>query len=188
MIVAFEGLSCAGKSAITTALQDSDNKFYRQIPEFIIDTAFGITTELCIANDVAKSAYAQLIDRENSCVLMDRSFMSTLVYTYAESEDKHGRIKKWYDEALSRGSITNPDLLVYLRIRPDTSLKRASSVDRYKPEYAWYSQPEKACQKYDDYFSQESLQSSSIVYDCDNLPFDALVTTIDLAIKKKMKG
>ncbi len=188
MIVALEGLSCAGKSALSAALSAQDDSTYEFIPEFMVDVSNGVTTTLCMANDVAKAVYAKLINRTDKCVIMDRSYLSTLVYTYAGSPKEHLKLKDWYDNELLAGRLEEPDLIIYLRIKPKTSLERAKSIGRFNDKYAWYTHSQEAFDKYDDYLNGSLLSEKCITIDCDAAPTKVLAKRINEIIKRRLKG
>lgn len=187
MIVAFEGLSCAGKSAVTSALMQNNNDL-KMIPEFIVDLNEGITTELCKINDIAKSNYAMLLNSHYGTILLDRSFQSTLVYTYAEGKIKHKSTQEWYSQARQKGLIYEPDIYIYLRIQPDKSIQRAKLVNRYNDAYAWYYNTKAAYNHYETIFNSELIDKPCFIIDVDNLSFDQLLertTTILSGLRDK---
>lgn len=186
MIVTFEGLSCAGKSEAINNLYASHTDEYATVPEFILNTDGGIDTKLCQVNDIAKPQMAALLNGSNPVVLVDRSFLSTICYAYANKEDADD-LQHWYDERINNGSIPLPDLFVYLRVSPEVALERAHRIGRATDQFAWYTGTERAYDKYERYFEEFPYTTEALVIDAEQ-PIEQLVSIIDQAIRIRRKN
>ncbi len=178
MIIAFEGLSCAGKSAVSSELHLRHPEF-NLVTEFLIKETPPITTEMCMANDIAKYNYAQILSDSGKIVLVDRSYLSTLVYTYAEGNKKYERTLNWYQNAFEKGLIRDADMYFYLRMQANKSIDRATSVNRLNKKYAWYNNVMVAYQKYENIFDERDLKKSCHKIDVDNLEFTKLISQVE---------
>lgn len=185
MIIAFEGLSCAGKTAVSTELSIKYPKLIL-LPEFFVSIKDKVSTDLCIANDIAKYTYARILSNRGNHVLMDRSYLSTLAYTYAEGKDKYRHAQSWYEDALNAKSVGEPDLYIYLRIQPEKSLERAASVNRLNLKYAWYNNTKAAYDKFEESFDKDrtNLKSTYRKVDVDNINFKQLVFDVESIINQ----
>jgi len=161
MIIVFEGLSCAGKSTILSSLLQKYPENYRVIPEFIIDTTLGVTTEVCMANDIAKTTLAKLIDRKDLLVLVDRSHISTLAYMYGENEERFAELQAWY----AGKDLSLPNKYVYLRITPELAIDRAKKIGRYTSKYSWYTHTEKIFKKYEEIIKEIAVKVPVLTID-----------------------
>jgi thymidylate kinase len=186
MVIALEGLSCAGKTAVSEELSTRHSASITFIPEFVLNKQEDITTELCMSNDLAKSRISKSLFDTGKNAIMDRSHLSTLVYTYAESDKKFNITQKWYKNAFEQGQILEPDLYVYLRIQAAKSLERASSVGRLNSKYAWYNNTAAAFNKYEEYFSNNNLSSPCHIIDVDNLEFYELINRLEKIMTQYM--
>ena len=184
MIIALEGLSCAGKSAVSTELSLRYSEKLIFLPEFLLQIDGNTNTDLCIANDVAKSSYATLLLEKGSTILMDRSYMSTLVYTYAEGREKYAETQRWYKKAIEKGFIRKPDFFIYLRVQPAKSLERAATVNRLNNKYAWYNNTVSAYNKYEDFFSKNNLNIPHFAINVDNMNLNQLIIEVENALRQ----
>lgn len=165
MIITFEGLSCAGKTAMSSYLERTYPEQYSVVPEFILPLPDVITTSFCKENDLAKAELAKQHSTEGKVALMDRGWLSTVVYEYAAHGEDDTRLITYYAEQFERGKLPSTDLYIYLRIEAADAIARAKSVDRFNNRYAWYFAPEFAVEKYDQLFSSQEIAKNAVVLD-----------------------
>lgn len=135
-----EGLPCAGKTTICKRLI-AENEQYYLVPEIAESLHPGETfpgnaaslleakciNDWFVEKESRRMAIAERLVQQRN-VLLDRSFPSHLTYCYAYSILKGmnilGQTYDAYAAALQSGTLQFPDLFVYLRINPETMLKR----------------------------------------------------------------
>lgn len=177
MIITFEGLSCAGKTALSNALYREYPNQYEVIPEFIYPTPKKVTTDFCRVNDVGKMKLAHELSSDSKIVIMDRGWLSTVVYEYADTGGGAEKLIDWYVPKSSSKNMFMTDCYVYLRLSAEDAIERAKSVGRFNTRYAWYFAPSRATAKYDELFQDPELKALSITVDAMR-PFDQLVELI----------
>jgi thymidylate kinase len=183
MIIALEGLSCAGKTALSNALQRKYPKFYSVVPEFVLPVPKVITTSFCQDNDLAKAQLAKQYNSAGKVALMDRSWLSTVVYEYAAHGYENESLSAWYESKCNDDTIPSPDQYIYLRLNAATALARARKIGRFNEKYAWYSAADLASSKYDELFQQSEIMILTTILDATK-PFDRLLLDIhELATK-----
>lgn len=149
MIIAFEGLPCACKSSLSRKLATDLQDAY-VIPEFVLDTSYGISDEFCEINDIAKLHLADYLSKQGKTVFLDRSPLSTLLYARLKSEKDYEKVATRYAKNDLQRLCDLPDLIIYLRISPATSITRAKSIGRYNVKFAWFAHTAKAYDYYEE--------------------------------------
>jgi len=182
MIIALEGLPCAGKSSILETLLESEA--YTCIPEFIIDTGPEITTTMCQVNDMAKSQLA-VLEQKNGHVIIDRSYLSTLVYTYAEGDKKYQEMEAWYKSAVHRGLIIEPDVIIFSAVSASTCVERAKNIGRYSEAFAWFQESERAITMYNKLLSDPGRATRTIAIDSEKMSVQAAATYVQEYLSNK---
>lgn len=173
MIVAFEGLPCAYKTATVDRLQ-VDLPDAQKIGEFILNKNIAVSPETCIVNDIAKSGLSRLFEKDFDVVLMDRSFLSTIVYEATASEERGEAIIDRYRQLIDLRVLANPDHIIYFDISPLTCIKRAVEIGRFNPNYVWFEKPQDARANYLHYLG--GVANSSVHYiSTENIDIDEAV-------------
>lgn len=157
MIIYFEGLSCAGKSTLINYLQES-SEFVLAIPELPLKLLNHkkITTSFCRLNDQRKCLKAKESDQENRLTLVDRGYLSTIVYSYIQYQNKEDNEYlenlTWYMKNIHNGKLKKPHVYVYIYIDKETALQRSKQLNRFTKKFAWYIDPQSAIDCYSYFF------------------------------------
>ncbi|NUF85056.1 hypothetical protein [Acinetobacter seifertii] len=144
MIVAFEGLPYAGKSTLIgeIATLATNSRSIHCIPEIVLSSLIECEgperkpagLEMYLQNDLLKSQIYESVS-ENSLVLVDRCFISTVVGDTALSDCNH------LSDMLARLSfyqgIVLPDVIVYLDTNLETILERAELDNKKRLVGPW---------------------------------------------------
>ncbi len=149
-LIIFEGLSCAGKSTLVDHIA-SINRYIcvaRTIPRDLPNP----TPEYFMRNDEVKYAAAKNCP---GIVLMDRGFLSTLVFYTVMEEVTPGfsgnKVKRWVEESLGK-TIRRPDYYVYIDIPPEVSKERARQIGRpFDKRNLWMTHTERMKSQYEQY-------------------------------------
>lgn len=153
MVIHFEGLSGAGK---TTILSFLEKKGYSIVPEFVLKHHNEINLEICKKNDITKCIIAKKLTKNSDFVLVDRGYMSTLVYETTKEQvlgDKYqSNIKSWYCENINL-TLIKPDLYLYIDVSINKMKERIEKRNTVfiKEDY-WLLHPNLIHENYMDFF------------------------------------
>jgi len=149
-LIVVEGLSCSGKSTLVDYIASTNNcvRVARAIPQDLPNP----TPEYFMRNDEAKYAVAKNCP---GLVLMDRGFLSTLVFYTVMEEVTPGfsgnKVKRWVEENLGK-TIRRPDYYVYIDIPPEVSRERARQIGRpFDKRNLWMTHTERMKSQYEQY-------------------------------------
>lgn len=138
MIIYFEGLSGVGKSSLIDQYPQAANII--KIPQFLEEPDNIFNDGACMLNDERKAALA----KANRCktVLVDRGYLSTLVYGIARAhatggKESYAAILEWVLENMD-GKLVRPDIYVFVDTDNQTCFDRALADNRVLPESYWY--------------------------------------------------
>lgn len=133
MIIAFEGLPCAGKTIFIDKFKRKYSDFYC-MPELFIDikedeTSLSIRERYANAEILRKKR----IDDVEQNVVLDRSFLSTLAFSYAKhkttgDESDYIYNHKFFEETSQ--NIAIPDFVIVFVISPQESMLRRRKLVR----------------------------------------------------------
>lgn len=155
-VIYIEGISCSGKTDLVTKLGEklNDSSVVHELSN--ISLGAPITTQLCRINDEKKASLSHTRAKTKRYVISDRSYVSTLVYSFIEDKITRSGIYNetlnWYLSSIVCGKLTQPDLFIYMNIPSNIALSRAEDLGREVEKYAWYQQPDEALRYYDFYF------------------------------------
>ena len=178
MVIALEGLSCAGKTTLLNNLCKINNNI-RFVPEFVLEVPKKIDTEFCMENDVAKSQEAVRLSSKG-VVIQDRSFISTIVYSSTQDTALHNRVKDYYQSSLKEGTLQLPDLIIYLSVRPEEAIARAKKIGWYSQKYAWYTHTVQLSEEYEKQLKHHESLVKVIRVDAEQKPAEILNKVIGL--------
>jgi thymidylate kinase len=137
MVIYFEGLSGVGKTTLINNYK-SDNDLI--IPEFIDKPKDIYSDKLCMLNDESKSKIAY--NNNSKLVLVDRSYISTLVYSLTrEVLDKNYSshpLILWLINNLNI-KLHKPDLFIMVDAPNEVCIERATKEGRVDSRNFWYS-------------------------------------------------
>lgn len=156
MIVFFEGVACAGKTSLIKRIRETSKKELFCIEE--LPNGYEISVDknkFCMDNDENKCQSA-LKNTKNKIVLVDRGYLSTIVYNYIEykfdiSEEYFNTIS-WYFESIANRKLVKPDLYVYINLDKKTAIHRAKKLGRFAKGIAWFYGPKTANIYYKNFF------------------------------------
>lgn len=143
MIIFFEGLSGAGK---TILIKEFKTKNVIKIPEFINEPNELFDDYACMKNDIVKSELAK--QNRNEIVLVDRGYLSTLVYGLVRYKVTNGRerfdhIVYWLLKNLN-SKLIRPDIYIWVDASNQVCLNRANLNKRVLPQNFWYKDLDEA--------------------------------------------
>jgi thymidylate kinase len=149
-LIIFEGLSCSGKSSLIDRIASTLDCacIARSIPRDLPNP----TPEYFMQNDELKYA---MVESCQGLVLMDRGFLSTLVFYTVMEEVKPGfvgnKVKKWVKDSLGK-TIQRPDYYVYVDIPSEVSRERARNLGRpFDYRNLWMTHTEQMKKQYETY-------------------------------------
>lgn len=147
----FEGLSCCGKTSLVKRLsRDGVGRgIIRKIPRGLRLP----TPEIFMENDEAK--FREAIQC-NGVALMDRGYLSTLVFYTVMEEMEPGfstdKVKRWVAESIGK-TIFKPDYYVFVEVPPDISKKRAYGIRPFDERNLWMTATDRMVFWYGQCFS-----------------------------------
>lgn len=139
MIVYVEWQSCAWKTTLIDKLTNKYSNIHtvRELPIWI--EFGGDINELCKSNDIDKIKQAKFLDSENTLVLVDRSYLSSMCYNYLKYLDRwmpefNKEVERFYVNK-SKWLLPTPDLYIYMTIGIECSKERVIKTwrkDRFR--------------------------------------------------------
>lgn len=170
MIIYFEGLSCSGKTSLINYLTKEFNNCI-SVPELPQDY-YGqkkISTDFCRDNDQRKCVDALEADNEERLVLVDRSYVSTIVYEFiqfgSDCKNQYKDTLRWYFKNILNKKLIKPHVYVYLSIDKETALERSKALNRFTTKFAWYINPQLGIDFYRAFFNFFEPEIPVIVID-----------------------
>lgn len=139
MIIYFEGLCGVGKTTLIEEYAKS-RKNVKIIPQFIAEPDNLFDDVACMKNDELKSKLAY--DNKEKIVLMDRGYLSTLVYGLVRYQvtDKHesfDHISEWLLTNLN-SKLIRPDIYIWVDTPNNVCMRRVYNDNRMLPDSYWY--------------------------------------------------
>lgn len=139
-IIALEGLPCAGKTTFLNKFKENNSGFYC-VPELYVEIKEDSTSS-SIREQYANAELnkKRTIDGVDKNVLFDRSFLSTMAFSYSKHKttgDNGDYIynKKFMEE--NKHNIIIPDFVFVLVITPKESIERRSKMTRDNSQSFW---------------------------------------------------
>jgi len=135
IIIAFEGLPNSGKTSCIKQLTKI-NKEILYVPELYIKQEVNhpnLMREKYTKAELNK--YKKYQDKENKIIVMDRSFLSTLAFSYAKKQ-RYGKSNDYkYNIRFLKDNINNmlfPNIIIIFDIKPSNSLIRNKRENQLK--------------------------------------------------------
>ncbi len=155
-IIALEGLSCSGKTSFFNKFILENDNFYC-IPELFIDEEKNTPIVLRKKYSDAELDKKESIGKISKNIICDRSFLSTLAFSYAKY--MYTGNKEDYEYNLdffkkNRSKIIIPDYIVVFNISPQKSIERRKKVIR-KDKLKFWNEIDFLKYFSDYYFSNE---------------------------------
>ena len=115
-----------------------------------------LTNNFCRTNDERKCQDSVKFQKKYDYVLVDRGYASTLIYNYIQFQSKtpneYLTTINWYMNGITNGKLIKPDLYIYLKLDPKSSIARAKLLKRHSTKYAWFTHPNLGIKAYDFFF------------------------------------
>ena len=146
-IIAFEGTPGAGKtSVIGRMIKEKVLESSTFVSELKIDAGGKddvTATKLYLEAEVRKSEMVKKLSHDYAYVFLDRSFLTTLAYSYALAKSKnnpqtHKEILEYFEKLDKEHRFVRPDCLIYLTIPMNTSLLRRARFSHLKEFGNWF--------------------------------------------------
>lgn len=137
MIIYIEGLSGVGKS---TLIQEFKREDVFKVPEYISKPENIYNDLTCMKNDESKIDLA--LKNSNKVVLVDRGYLSTLVYGMVRYEltgrkERVDHIFEWIIKEMDK-KLKRPDMYIWIDTPNDICLERAKKVNEIPENDYWY--------------------------------------------------
>lgn len=139
MIIYFEGLCGVGKTTLIEEYAKS-REDVKIIPQFIEEPDNLFDDCVCMLNDELKSKLA--IDNRNKVVLMDRGYLSTLIYgliryQLTKQQMRFDHITEWLFNNLN-SKLVRPDVYIWVDTPNKVCMNRVYKDNRMLQESYWY--------------------------------------------------
>lgn len=136
--IVLEGLPGGGKTTLLGELKDTDIYTIDQILPFRPDDS-KLTVSYIKKSDFLKTS--RFLDSNESNVLTDRYYVSTLAYHWSYDKVFHANtyknIYKWYKKSLKDGFLIKPFLTFLIVVSPSLSLERKNRINDLNSDNPW---------------------------------------------------
>ena len=147
VIIAFEGMSGAGKTTTIRMLAENVVKGAGIVSQIELPTLRQdglITSKRYLDAEIEKAETIRLMCKTCKFILVDRTFLTTLAYSYARSkivndQGSHRKLVRYFRCLDAKYQFPRPTYLFFLLTRIDCSIRRRSRYTNQNPSSRWFN-------------------------------------------------
>jgi thymidylate kinase len=191
-IIAFEGMPGAGKTTIIDSLlKDNLLSESTMIPEPYIGKLDGLSgSKSYLDLEIDKLNKINDLKNHYNNILLDRTFLSTLAYSYAKSKinrgtDEYLDLLNYFEYLDNKYNLLRPTHLFYLDVAIPESLKRREKFSEIDEFNNWFDS--EFLKHFSEFYSQNINKFNMpkyILIDTNNLSKDAVTEKVVSILKK----
>lgn len=188
--ISIDGMPCAGKTTFLKKFISKNKGFYFFQETYIEPKGFDPTKSSLIGSYAEKELEKKITASGlNKYIILDRSFISTLAFTFAKLRKGDPLDFTFFIDFIKRNlnNIIVPDLVILFLIKPKTSILRRESLKDQKTLDIWFD-PDflESMLFYYKYkkFQEFNLKSKIIIINTDNVSKEELFVKVSEVIKE----